>query len=275
MQLLSARTGRISEVGEQLKITKRTQEVLCFQRRLHYTAASQLTNEAFAAGACGSYDDDVTSWKRRAARISLLLVLAAVACVSIPKTRHVMLTAAGSILVADDPMEHADVIVIAVDSDGAGALETADLVHSGVASRVAVFVDASHARVEDEFMRRGISDEGATARLIRQLRALGIDAVDRVPGYVAGSEDEGPVLAAWCDQQRFRSVVVVSTADHSRRLRRMLHRSMKGHSTLVAVRSARYSTFRPEHWWESHGGTRTEVEELEKLLLDFVRHPIS
>jgi hypothetical protein len=217
----------------------------------------------------------VTSWKWRAACISLLFILAAVACLSIPKTRQVMLTAAGSILVADDPLEHADAIVIAVDSDGAGALETADLVHSGIASRVAVFVDASDARVEDEFRRRGISYEGATARLIQQLRALGIDAVDRVPGYVVGSEYEGPVLAAWCDQQRFRSVVVVSTADHSRRLRRMLRRAMKGHSTVVAVRSARYSNFRPDHWWESHGGTRIEIEELEKLLLDFVRHPIA
>jgi hypothetical protein len=39
--------------------------------------------------------------------------------------------------------------------------------------------------------------------------------------------------------------------------------------------SARYSAFKPEHWWESHGGTRTEIQEMEKLLLDFVRQPIS
>jgi hypothetical protein len=45
-------------------------------------------------------------------------------------------------------------------------------------------------------------------------------------------------LADWCDQHRFRSVVVVSTPDHSRRLRRVLHRSMKGHQTRVTVRPA-------------------------------------
>jgi hypothetical protein len=217
----------------------------------------------------------VNSWRRRAALIILLLTLAAVASFSLPGTRHILLKAAGSILVVNDPVQHSDVIVIAIDSDGVGALETADLVHSGVASRVAVFVDSTDASTEEEFVRRGIAYEGATARLIGQLRALGIDAIERVPGNVAGSEDEGPVLAAWCDQQKFHSVLVVSTADHSRRLRRMLHRSIKGHPTSLAVRSARYSSFRPDHWWETHGGTRTEIEEVDKLLLDFVRHPIS
>lgn len=219
--------------------------------------------------------NDVTSWTGRAVRICLLLALASIACVIMPVTRHAILREAGRLLVADDPVEHADVIVIAIDSHGAGVLETADLVHSGVASKVAVFVDLSDTTVENEFARRRVADEGSTAQLIRQLKALGIDSVERVPGYVTGTEDEGPVLAKWCDQQKFHSAVVVSTADHSRRLRRMLRRSMKGHPTAVAVRSARYSAFNPEHWWESHGGTRTEIEEMEKLLLDITRHPIS
>jgi hypothetical protein len=50
---------------------------------------------------------------------------------------------------------------------------------------------------------------------------------------------------------------------------------MKGHQTRVMVCSARYSMFNPDQWWESHGGIRTEMEEIEKLLLDIVRHPIS
>ena len=83
------------------------------------------------------------------------------------------------------------------------------------------------------------------------------------------------MLAAWCDQHGFRSVVVVSSSDHSRRLHRVLHRSMKGHQTRVATCSARDSAFDPDRWWQSHRGIRTEVVELEKLLLDVARHPIS
>jgi hypothetical protein len=98
-----------------------------------------------------------------------------------------MLKAAGSILVTDDPVKHGDVIVLAIGSDGAGALEAADLVHGGIASRVAVVVDSTNASVKDKFINRGVTDEGGTAQLIRQLKALGIDAVDRVLGYVAGT----------------------------------------------------------------------------------------
>jgi hypothetical protein len=160
----------------------------------------------------------------------------------------------------------------AIAADGGGA---ADLVHSGVATRVAVFTEPADTMAAQEFIRRGIPYEEAGARSVRQLQALGIDNVDRIPTSVAGTEDEGPVLAEWCDQHRFRSVVVVSSADHSRRLRRVLHRSMKGHQTRVTVRSARYLVFDPDRWWEAHGGIRTEIEELEKLLLDILRHPIS
>jgi hypothetical protein len=181
----------------------------------------------------------------------------------------------GWALVVNEAVDHADIIVVALAADGAGVLEAADLVHNGVATRVAVFAHTADAAVEGEFSRRGIRYEDAAERSVRQLRALGVETVGPIPRYVVGSEDEGPVLADWCDQYGFRSVVVVSTSDHSRRLRRVFHRSMKGHQTRVTIRSARYSRFDPERWWETRDGIRIEIEELEKLLLDVVRHPIS
>jgi hypothetical protein len=48
---------------------------------------------------------------------------------------------------------------------------------------------------------------------------------------------------------------------------------MKDQPTRVTVHYARYSRFDPDRWWETHDGTRIELEELEKLLLDIVRHP--
>jgi hypothetical protein len=50
---------------------------------------------------------------------------------------------------------------------------------------------------------------------------------------------------------------------------------MKGHSTRVTVRPEHYSNFDPDRWWETRGGIRTEVVELQKLLLDLVLHPLS
>jgi hypothetical protein len=92
---------------------------------------------------------------------------------------------------------------------------------------------------------------------------------------VNGTEGEGQVLPAWCDEHQLRSIVFVATKDHSRRLRRVLDRVMKGHPTRVTVRTARYSSFDPDRWWESRLGLRTEINELQKLLLDVVLHPMS
>jgi hypothetical protein len=217
---------------------------------------------------------NVTSRRPFRSRITFLVALLAIASISILAFRRPLLRAAGWMLIVNDPIEPADVIVVTVEADGAGALEAADLVHSGVSKQVAAFGEAPDT-VEREFSRRGIPYEDAAARSLRQLKLLGLDTIGLIPTFVDGSEDEGPALADWCDQHRFRSVVVVSTSDHSRRLRRVLHRSMQGHLTKVMVRSARYSVFDPDRWWQSHIGIRTEVAELEKLLRDVVRHPIS
>lgn len=195
--------------------------------------------------------------------------------IAISPARRPILRAAGWALVVNDRVGPADVIVVMVDANGAGVLEAADLVQSGVAARVAVFDESPDTVVEREFARRGIAYEDEASLSVRHLRALGVQTIDLIPTYVAGTEDEGPVLADWCDQHGFRSVVVVSTSDHSRRLRRVLHRSMKGRPTRFAARSAHYSAFDPDRWWFSRRGIRTEIVELEKLLLDIVRHPFS
>jgi hypothetical protein len=214
--------------------------------------------------------------RRRWTRSVLVIVLLATASVGVYKIRRPILRAAGWALVVNEQVESADVIVVAVDADGAGVIEASDLIHSGMARRVAIFTGTPDP-VGSEFIRRGVPYEDEAARSVRQLRLLGVETIDQIPGSVLGTDDEGRVLADWCDRQGFRSVIVVSTADHSRRLRRVLHRSLKGHHTRAMIHpaSARYPHFDPDRWWESRGGVRVAIEELEKLLLDVMRHPIS
>jgi hypothetical protein len=185
-----------------------------------------------------------------------------------------MLRAAGRLLVINERVDSADVIVLPLDVDGGGVLEAADLVHSGVSARVAVFVELPDTVVDREFMRRGVTHQNAAERSTQELNALGVINVEQIPTHVSGTEDEGPALAEWCEQHRFRSVAVVSSPDHSRRLRRVLHRATKDHQTRITVHSTRYSLFDPDRWWETHDGIRIEIEKSEKLLLDFLRHPV-
>lgn len=206
--------------------------------------------------------------------IALVLVLLAVASLAVPAIRHSILRAAGWALVVNEHVGSADIIVVSGEADGAGVLGASDLVSSGVATRVAVFTYTPNT-VEREYARRDIPYENRTARFVGELRALRIVNVELIPTYVTGTESEGPALARWCDEQRFRSIVVVGTPDHSRRLRRVFRRSLKGHQTTVTVCSSPYSAFDPDRWWNSRDGIRTLIMESEKLLLDIVRHPIS
>lgn len=205
--------------------------------------------------------------------ILVVVALAAFAIVAIRSLREPVLRAAGWVLVVNEPVASADIIVLSLDSGGAGALEAADLVQSGISKRVAVFMDPPSAE-NHEFIRRGLPYEDAGARQIRQLRSLGVTDVVQI-SRIDGTEGEGHVLPPWCDEHQLRSLIFVAAKDHSRRLRRVLDRTMKGHPTHVTVQPARYSSFDPDRWWGTRGGVRTEIIELQKLLLDVVLHPMS
>jgi hypothetical protein len=211
-------------------------------------------------------------WWPRWATIIAALALVVLAILAIRPIREPVLRAAGwALVVNEEPVAPVDVIVITLDSDGAGALEAADLVHSGVAKRVAVFKDPPTGE-DHEFIRRGLPYENAATRQIRQLAMLGVTDVMQI-SKIDGTESEGQVLPQWSDEQHLRSIVLVTNRDHARRTRRVFARNMEGHPTQVTVQPARYSSFDPDRWWETRGGVRTEIIELQKLFLDFVRHP--
>ncbi len=213
-------------------------------------------------------------WRPRWFAVLAAIALLAAASLLVRSVREPVLRAAGWALVVNEPLAPSDVIVISLDSGGAGALEAADLVQAGVAKRVAVFTDPPTGE-DFEFIRRGLPYEDESARQVRQLNSLGISDIVRIPRTEAGTDAEGAILPSWCDQHQFRSIVVVAARDHSRRTRRVLDRTMKGRPTRVIVRAARFSQFDPERWWEMRSGIRTEIVEIQKLVLDVILHPMS
>jgi hypothetical protein len=187
--------------------------------------------------------------------------------------RRPILQALGSALAADDPLAPADAIVMTVDAGAAGVLEVADLVRQRIAPRVAVF-GAEPDATEREFRRRGVPYEDEAAIAIRQLASLGVTGVERIPTPVNGSGSEGQVLPGWCGTRGYRSIVVVTSADHARRVGRILRREVQSRGLRVLIRGARYSGFDPQTWWQTRDGARIGIVEMEKLLLDWLRHPL-
>ena len=91
---------------------------------------------------------------RRLRWVLVVVASATAAIVAVPSVRHPILRAAGWALVVNESVAPADIIVISLDSGGAGALEAADLVQRGIATRVAVFSDPPSG-AGNEFIRRG------------------------------------------------------------------------------------------------------------------------
>lgn len=206
--------------------------------------------------------------------VTVVVLVSAGTLIAVPASRYSLLRTLGNALVHNDPLGPAEVIVISTDSDGAGVLEAADLFHQGIAPRVALFADPPDV-IDREFVRRGVPYFNAARVELQQLKSLGITNAEIIPRTVTGTEDEGRILPDWCAERQLRRIVFVATRDHSKRTRRVLDRAMRGRQTTVMIRAARFSDFDPDAWWKTRGGVRTEIQELEKLLLDILRHPLS
>jgi hypothetical protein len=205
---------------------------------------------------------------RRQRRWLLVIFLIAPLALAI---RTPLLRLAGHALAAEDPLAPSDVVVVPQWASDAGALEAVDLVRRGYAQRVAVLLVPDDA-AEAELRRRGIHVDDFHNWLTHVIATLGVP-VQNIPNTASGTEAESDLLPAWCTRNGIQSIIVVSTADHSRRVRRVLRRTMAGRGIRVIVREAGYSQFDPDAWWKSRGGARTEVVEFEKLALDVMRHP--
>jgi uncharacterized SAM-binding protein YcdF (DUF218 family) len=192
----------------------------------------------------------------------------------LPSVRTPVLGLVGTALVAEDPVAPVDMIVIGPDLAEAGVLEAADLVQGGIAIRVIVLADPM-TTIAQEFARRGVSYEAPPVQLRRLLHGLGVEQVELLRFDSGGTEAAARLLAEWCARQKVHSIVVVTGADHSRRFRRVLRRSMNGTPTRVIVRVSHYSAFGPDRWWQHRGTLRTGLVEIQKLILDVARHPLS
>lgn len=210
----------------------------------------------------------------RRTKASFAIVLVAFAVLALPPIRASVLRAVGWTLVDEDPVGRADVIVLSVDVGVAGLLEAADLVQHGVAPVVAVFSGPPD-ELERELIRRGAPYEDSAVRTRRELAALGVPRVEAIDLSVAGTQDESRALPPWLEEHALKSAIFVVTADHSRRVRRVMHRAMSGRPIQLTIRYARRSRFDPDRWWQSRTGLRTGIVELEKLALDVILHPLS
>jgi hypothetical protein len=205
---------------------------------------------------------------RALATVALMCAIAA----AIPPVRRAVLRGAGQMLVASDEPGPADLLLMDVESGGAGVLAISDLHRSQPRAAVGVLVPAGTG-VDRELHRRGIVLPNLTLEMFAQL-GIPPDAIIRIPAGEGGTTETTAAIADWGRRNPGKRVLVVVGPSHGRRFRRALRRAWADdrERTPIVVTTP-YAMFRADDWWQSRTTLREGLVELEKLALDYARHP--
>jgi hypothetical protein len=209
--------------------------------------------------------------RRHLLRTVALVIVIVVAVGVIGPVRRAALKGAGRLLVTADDVGGADVLAMDVESGPAGALKVSDLYRAQPNATVALLMPSA-TRLHDELKRRGVVLPNLILEILVQLGVPNA-AVIQIPAGEGGTTETTAALASWARAHPDKQVLVVVGPSHGRRFRRALRRSWPDGQRPAAVVTTPYALFRADDWWQSRTTVREGLVELEKLGLDYARHP--
>jgi len=175
--------------------------------------------------------------------------------------REPLLIRLARILTVDDAEGPADYLVVLGGGAETRPFAAAALYRAGVAPKVLVFEHEADritglglAPTHDELYRKILQIEGVPAR-----------ALDRAPGVVRNSWDEARALRRFLVARPVRRIVLVTSAEHTRRARWVFRKVLTGLPVEVRVAPARHWRFDETNWWKSDEGALVYLHEYLKL----------
>lgn len=177
-------------------------------------------------------------------------------------------------LIVHAAMEHADAIVVL---SGSSAYEertkhAAELFHHGRAPLVVLTDDHTRGGWSSAEQRNPFFVERALAQLVKH--GVPADRIKIAPGLAASTYDEAQLLKQFAVEQGFRSVLIVTSAYHSRRALWTFRRGLADTPTTVGLEPVPLGTHTPStvFWWLQPEGWRTVGGEYVKLTYYWLRY---
>jgi uncharacterized SAM-binding protein YcdF (DUF218 family) len=168
-------------------------------------------------------------------------------------TRHPLMRLAGNSWVIEDPVEHADAIVVLGDDNFAGdrATRGSELFRAGRADLVVASGPAIRPYVSmAEFIQHDL-----------ELRGVPPAAVLRFSHSAADTREEAEGLRSLATQRGWKRILIVTSNYHTRRAR-YIYRKVFPPGIDVRLVAARDPAFDPDAWWESRKGRKVLFLEL-------------
>lgn len=199
-------------------------------------------------------------------------ILAGIACVFLALAL-VAFFGVGRWLVVEDPIGKARAIAILTGRMPLRSMEAAKLYRQGYAPEVWL----THTAEPGESLKAmGIPFEGEEVYSARVLihEGVPVGAIHVLEPPIVNTADEVRVISKALEREEDRSVILVTTKPHTRRVR-LLWRKLAPRECRAIVRAASDDPFDPRHWWRSSGDALDVVREVLGLMNAWAGLPLT
>jgi uncharacterized SAM-binding protein YcdF (DUF218 family) len=179
----------------------------------------------------------------------------------------------GRWLVVEDPLVQARAIAVLSGRMPLRAIEAAKLYRQGYAREIWL----THSSDPGETLEAiGIPYAGEEYYNTRVLVHEGVppEAIHVLVPPIVNTADEIKVISAALDREKDRSVILVTTKAHARRVR-LLWRKLASKQTRAITRAASDDPFDPRHWWRTSSDALDVVREVLGLLNAWAGLPLT
>jgi uncharacterized SAM-binding protein YcdF (DUF218 family) len=193
----------------------------------------------------------------RSVRVMLALALAAFVC---------FLPFAGTYLVVEQPLEHADAIVVLAGTRAERWLEAVDLFRAGWAPRIVLSrgrIDNGEARLSAMGIR--FPQDAELVRDAMLQMKVPADAIILLPESLDNTAQEAASARRMAAASGWTRIIVVTSKYHTRRAGYAFAREFGEGPIRILMRTTRYDPSVPARWWTSRPDVRFVTSELQKL----------
>lgn len=176
-----------------------------------------------------------------------------------------LLRGLGSWLVVQDPLDHAEAIVVLGGTMYERQMEAVDLFKDGWAPRIYVLREIADWG-EAELIARGIPYMRSVDMQVDTMQKLGVPA-DRItildPAY--STAEEAQILLQLATAEKLTRLIIVTSKQHTRRSRLVMNRRLTPAGVSVIVRASRYDRTDTAGWWHNRSTLRFTLFETQRL----------
>ena len=185
--------------------------------------------------------------------------------------RAPLLTALAEYLTIEDALRPADVIFVFAGDADARPLLSADLYRQGLAPRI-VIPRPENLPAQDLGALPNVTDAAVLV-----MRRLGVPETAIVvltkPGGSTSTIDDARMFRVYAQRHGVDTVLVVTSAFHTRRARWVLRRALDGLDVTLIMAPAADPRFDETNWWRTEAGLLSYVQEYLKWLHNATQTP--